>query len=282
MIKKYFSLLLCCWAVAVCGEITVKSGDAIAFLGDSITARGVNRSGGYINLTMAALRINGIDARMISAGFGGNKSPDMHARLKRDVLNKKPQIMTLSCGVNDVWHSVNGRGVSLEDYKKYITSMVKQAQAQGIKVYLLTSTMIFEDPDGKLNKQLVPYNDFLRELAEKENCVFVDMNGAMWRALAEVRRQYPDIAGELLTVDGVHMNPLGDKVMATELLKAFGLSEKEIAKAYETWQTLGYDHEKIRIRNCHMPAILKLANERKCSIYEIINNTLDEVFRVKR
>ena len=106
MIKKYFSLLLCCWAVAVCGEITVKSGDAIAFLGDSITARGVNRSGGYINLTMAALRINGIDARMISAGFGGNKSPDMHARLKRDVLNKKKKagswIQRVSLRQNDL------------------------------------------------------------------------------------------------------------------------------------------------------------------------------------
>ena len=52
----------------------------------------------------------------------------MLARLKRDVLDKKPQIMTLSCGVNDVGHGK--RGVELPDFKKNITAIVEQAQAE--------------------------------------------------------------------------------------------------------------------------------------------------------
>ncbi len=40
--------------------------------------------------------------------------------------------------------------------------MIDQAQAAGIKVLLLTSTMIGEDPDKETNKQLIPYNNFLR------------------------------------------------------------------------------------------------------------------------
>ena len=47
---------------------------------------------------------------------------DLEARLDRDVISKKPDWMTLSCGVNDVWHGK--RGVNLEDYKKNIASII--------------------------------------------------------------------------------------------------------------------------------------------------------------
>ena len=99
-------------ASALSAQITVKSGEKIAFLGDSITQQG-NWESGYINLVMSALEANGIKAVKIPAGISGHKSNQMLARLERDVLKKKPQIMTLSCGVNDVWHG--RRGVSLED-----------------------------------------------------------------------------------------------------------------------------------------------------------------------
>ena len=99
-------------ASALSAQITVKSGEKIAFLGDSITQQG-NWESGYINLVMSALEANGIKAVKIPAGISGHKSNQMLARLERDVLKKKPQIMTLSCGVNDVWHG--RRGGSLED-----------------------------------------------------------------------------------------------------------------------------------------------------------------------
>lgn len=65
----------------------------------------------------------------IPAGISGHKSNQMLARLERDVLKKKPQIMTLSAGVNDVWHG--RRGVSLEDYRKNITEIVDKAAGCG-------------------------------------------------------------------------------------------------------------------------------------------------------
>ena len=88
----------------------------------------------------------------------------MLARLEKDVLSKKPDWMTLSCGVNDVWHfrlrlgKRTFKGVSLEDYKKNITAIIGKAQAAGIKVMILTSTMIGEDPSRQLNQDLIPYN----------------------------------------------------------------------------------------------------------------------------
>ena len=40
---------------------------------------------------------------------------------------------------------------------------------------------------------------------------------------------------KLLTSDGVHMNPAGNRVMAIGVLQAFGLNEAELKKAQEAW-----------------------------------------------
>lgn len=82
-----------------------------------------------MQLVGSGLSANGVKIEIIGAGISGHKSNQMLERLDRDVLSKKPQCMTLSCGVNDVWHGA--KGVTLEDYKKNITAIIDQAQAAG-------------------------------------------------------------------------------------------------------------------------------------------------------
>ena len=77
-------------------EIKVKSGDKIAFLGDSITQGGWSNPAGYVRLVIAGLEANGVHAEPVPAGISGHKSDQMLARLEKDVLSKKPQWMTLS------------------------------------------------------------------------------------------------------------------------------------------------------------------------------------------
>ena len=206
-------------------EIAVKDGQKIAFMGDSITQAGAGPTG-YVTLVMRALEANGVKATSIPAGISGHKSNDMLGRLDNDVLNKKPDWMTLSCGVNDVWHGANG--VPLDQYKKNITAIVEKCQAAGVKVMILTSTMIGEDQPNENNQKLIAYNDFLRTLAKEKNCLLADLNADMQAAITKAG---PDKKGNLLTADGVHMNRAGDVMMATGVLKAFGLSAEQIAKA---------------------------------------------------
>ena len=206
-------------------ELPVKDGQKIAFMGDSITEGGVGPDG-YVTLVIRGLGTNGVKATAIPAGISGHKSNDMLGRLERDVLSKKPDWMTLSCGVNDVWHGANG--VPLDKYKENITKIVEQAQAAGIKVMLLTSTMIGEDQPNENNQKLLAYNEFLRTLAKDKKCLLADLNADMQAAIAAAG---PDKKGNLLTGDGVHMNPAGNVMMASGVLKAFGLSAEQIAKA---------------------------------------------------
>ncbi len=212
-------------------ELSVKDGQKIAFLGDSITQAGASPKG-YVRLAISGLEANGVKTTAIPAGISGHKSNQMLARLEKDVLSKKPDWMTLSCGVNDVWHGANG--VLLDQYKVNITKIVDQAQAAGVKVMLLTSTMIGEDQSNVNNQKLVPYNEFLKALAKEKSCLFADLNADMQAAIAKVGAAKK---GNLLTGDGVHMNPDGNKMMAVGVLKAFGLSAAQIEQAQKAWAT---------------------------------------------
>jgi lysophospholipase L1-like esterase len=235
---KFSKLSACCLSALVLaisagasrGEILVKEGESIAFMGDSITAQGAGSPGGYVRLVISGLEANGVKATAIPAGVSGHKSNQMLARLQKDVIDKKPTWMTLSCGVNDVWHGE--RGVPLDEYKKNITAIVDQAQAAGVKVVLLTATMIQEDASNEPNAKLASYNDFLRELAKEKNLPLADLNALMQEGL----KQRPEGSkGNYFTNDGVHMGPRGNQMMAEGVLTALGLDEKQLETAREKW-----------------------------------------------
>lgn len=241
----------CCLSIASPAKaaILVKDGDKIAFLGDSITAGGWGNPAGYVRLVIAGLAANGIHAVPVPAGISGHKSDQMLARLEKDVLSKKPQWMTLSCGVNDVWHGA--RGVPLDEemaktgkyddkvgtrgtYKKNITEIIDKATAAGVKPVILTATVIQEKLDSKENGLLVPYNNFLRSLAKEKHLPLADLNEIFQEHIKAANKPNEKV----FTVDGVHMNTEGNKLMAMGVLQAFGLDNAEIEKAKASWAPL--------------------------------------------
>jgi lysophospholipase L1-like esterase len=245
------TLLVTLTAPAAESELLVKSGDRIVFLGDSITSFGAKKRG-FIGLVMGALPSKALKLEAVPAGRAGNKSSDMLARIDESVLSQNADWMVLSCGVNDVWHFTYAsekrkyEGIPLDKYKKNIREIVEKAEAADMKVMILTSTMIGEDPERETNKQLEPYNDFLRELAKEKNFPLADVSKDMYAAVKEM----PNVEGEStmfgepdykrniknkLTTDGVHLNWLGNIMMAKGILKAFGVSESKIAAAEKDW-----------------------------------------------
>lgn len=250
----------------------VKDGESIAFLGDSITQFGVSNPGGYVNLVMNGLETCGIKAVMIPAGVAGNTSQDMLARLDKDVLSKKPIWMTLSCGVNDVWHTTGG--IPLDKYKENIIAIVDRAQAAGIKVMILTATMIHEDQPNGSNQRLLAYNDFLRSLASEKKCLLADLNADMQKEVSSTPHQ-----GNLLTVDGVHMNIDGNIMMASGVLRAFGVNDAQMQQIQGKWLDLPNGVElagktTITLRQYHQLQIL--AKEQKQTVQTLITQKFGE------
>ena len=92
-------------------QVDLQSGDRIIFLGDSITRQG-DQPGGYVTIVRDTLtaRHPNLGLEVIGAGVSGNKVPDLRERLHRDVLSKRPAVVFIYVGINDVWHSIKPQG----------------------------------------------------------------------------------------------------------------------------------------------------------------------------
>jgi len=232
---------VCAAAFAVAGLASaapiVRDGDTLAFLGDSITQRGQDQKNldGYVNLVIRALDFEGIRVKPVKAGISGHKSDNMLARLDRDVLSKKPQFMTLSCGVNDVWHQDRGKGVLFEDYQKNITKILDTCAASNCTVIVLTATMFEQgkDPSKDIhNVKLAEYNAWLRDEAKRRNLPLADLNQAMWDGHAAD----PNIR---YTCDNVHMAKAGNRLMAKGVLRAMGVGEDRFTDiVHNAWEPI--------------------------------------------
>jgi lysophospholipase L1-like esterase len=210
--------------------LQLKEGQKIVAIGDSIT-----QAGGYlryINRVLAGQYPELKIPAVINKGIGGQKAEDLVKRFERDVIAQKPAYVTLSIGINDVWHRLGAphNPKVLEAYKENVGKMVDMAQAAGIKVILLAPTVIQEDANAEGNKRLAAYVAAQREIAAAKKCQFVDLHGMFLEAL---KKKPAEKKGNWLTGDGVHMRPEGDAIMAVGVLRALGVPDAKIAAADE-------------------------------------------------
>ncbi len=207
-------------------DLLLKAGDQIVCMGDSITA-----GGGYLRDMDAFFAQQYPDLKLpkiINAGVSGHKAENCVARFDKDVLQKKPALMTLNIGINDVWHRLGKPHDDkvLATYKENVGKMIDQAQAAGIKVVLLAPTVIKEEPQNEGQKRLALYVNAMRELSVEKKCGFVDLHQMFLDALA---KKPADMKGNWLTGDGVHMKPLGNAIMAVAALRGMGVPDDKIA-----------------------------------------------------
>ncbi len=211
--------------------IVVSNGQSVAFLGDAITLYGWQNPHGFVHLVVAGLQANGVKVTPLPAGVLGDNSDRMLARLKTDVLDKKPDWVVLNCGLTDIQPGTNG--VPLARFKTNVASIVDQCQAARCKVLLLTATLAGEDLANAANQKLAGYNDALRSVAGAKKCPVADLNAMFQQVILRSDRH-----DGVLTVGGLFMNPLGDQLIAKGILQALGLDEVQAEKAEEAWLQL--------------------------------------------
>lgn len=227
-VEKLFAMILTLIGPAPADtpqQLQLKPGDSIVAIGDSIT-----QAGGYLRDIDAVLAQQYPDLKIpavVNKGIGGQKAEDLAARFDNDVVKLKPTYVTLSIGVNDVWHRVDKPHDEnvLAAYKTNVGKMVDQAQQAGIKVILLTPTLLQEDPNSEGNKRLAAYIAAEKQIAAEKKCQIVDLHEMFVTAL----KQKPAGEGNWLTTDGVHMKPTGDAIMAVGVLRALGVPDAKIA-----------------------------------------------------
>ena len=216
----------------------------VVFLGDSITEAGIYdkevgvpsgdtliypKYTGFITLLKKDIED---DIELIGKGVSGNKVSNLLERYKKDVLSLNPDIVFIYIGINDVWHKYSfGTGTDIIFYENGLRKIIADLKNKGAKVILCTPTVIgenkgeftlvneFKDIETMeiMNGDLDAYSDVIRKLASELNTDLLDLREIFMNYISENNPN--NESSGITTYDGVHLNDLGNKLIADEMIR---------------------------------------------------------------
>lgn len=212
----------------------------IVVLGDSIT-KGV-RSGVAAGQTFASLiaqwlRAGGAAVEVSNVGAGGDRTDGALLRLGRDVLARKPHLVTIMYGTNDSFVDA-GQATSrlgAARYRANLERLVTELEAAGATPILMTEPC-FADTHRQNgagehpNVRLERYMEICRQVARDSGTLLVD-HFEYW-----TRQNLSGIDVGRWTTDGCHPNGEGHRQLALRMLPVVraALEERRNAAAGRT------------------------------------------------
>lgn len=201
----------------------------ILFQGDSITDADRSREDstrlgrGYPLLVEAALGLEEPDKHeFINRGISGNRIVDLYARIKCDIINLKPDVMSILIGVNDVWHDIgeSPNGVSADKFFKIYSMLIEEIKEAlpSIKIMILepfvleacSTTEHWEFFKTEVSKRA----EASRKIAERYSLPFIPLQAGF----DELAKKAPN---SYWLGDGVHPTAKGHEFIKSQWLKAF-------------------------------------------------------------
>ncbi len=198
------------------------------FQGDSITDADRRRDNdsnygyGYPNLFAAeVLKNRPHEFEFINRGISGNRIVDVYARIKTDIINLKPDYMSILIGVNDVWHELNDQnGVAAEKFEKIYGMLIEELleELPELKIIIL-EPFVLKGPGTEryydvFREELKKRASAAKQIAEKYNLKFVPLQD-----------KFDEVSSDGDTVywlsDGVHPTAAGHCLIKDELMKVF-------------------------------------------------------------
>lgn len=217
-------------------------GKRIVFWGDSITdalrdkvtksdTSGYNllTGSGYVRLIESALGYDyPMQYEVLNKGISGNRIVDLYARIKADMINLQPDVISILIGINDVWHEAcNQNGVDAAKFEMVYDLIIQEIlQAlPDVKIMILepfvlpgSSTIpneVFPNRWEYFLTETRLRQDAARRIAEKYHLTFVPLQAAFEEADRKTKTM-----GYWLG-DGVHPNGAGHELIKRHWLEAF-------------------------------------------------------------
>ena len=200
----------------------------ILFQGDSITDVDRSRNNdrmlghGYPTVVAAMLGQKYPGAyKFINKGISGNRIVDVYARIRRDILNLEPDVMSLLIGVNDVWHDFENNGVDAEKFEKIYDMLVEELleKRPEMKIIVMEPFVLH---GGATNGC---YDDFFRpevELRAAASRRVAERHGLIFLPLQEMfDKAYPTQPEGYWLSDGVHPSVEGHGLITCAWIKCF-------------------------------------------------------------
>lgn len=210
----------------------LNKGDKLILIGDSITDCNRNKpageglfdpyGNGYVNMVKALLDAAYPDQpiRLINKGLSGNTVRDLAARWQADVMDLKPDWVSIMIGINDVWRQFDSPKmpeihVGLEEYESTLEKLIATTLPKVKGLILITPYFIEPNRDDPMRKRMDAYADVVRKLARNHRAILVDTQVGFDRMLQHMHPM-------AIAWDRVHPNTSGHALIATCLLRAIG------------------------------------------------------------
>lgn len=178
----------------------------VVFMGNSITEGWKNTSPEFFN-----------GRPYINRGISGQTTPQMLIRFHQDVVNLKPKVVVMLCGINDI--AGNTGPSTLEMIEDNIAAMAEIAKANNINVVLSSVLPAFDfpwKPGLEPANKVIALNKWIKEYAAQHKLIYLDYFSAM--------KDERNGLSEDLAKDGIHPTKKGYAIMEP-------LAEKAIAQA---------------------------------------------------
>ena len=210
----------------------IKSRSKLVMIGDSITDAGRTRpigeglfeahGKGYVSLVNSLLWAvyPGHRLRVANMGCSGNTVRDLKARWQTDVLDLKPDWLSIMIGINDVWRQFDlphqpEVQVGLKEYESTLDELVKKTQPHVEGLVLMTPFMIEPNAREPMRALMDQYGAVVKKLAKRHGAIFVDTQAAFGVALKHIHPM-------ALAWDRIHPTTTGHMILAKAFLQGIG------------------------------------------------------------
>ena len=209
-----------------------ENGDRIVFAGDSITDMGSTNpvgeglgdslGNGYVRAieSLLAAFYPECDFRITNSGISGNTSRDLLNRFDRDVVDLKPDWVSICIGINDVWRQFDmpamlDAAVLPCEYEANMEEMILKVKDNVKGIFIITPYYIEANREDFMRKRMDEYSAICKRLAEKHSLYFVDFQ-TMFENFCKIQHS------SKIAWDRVHPNRMGAMLQAKEFLKVAG------------------------------------------------------------
>lgn len=175
--------------------------ESIVFLGDSITSR--------YDLNKYFPNYN-----VYNSGIAGNMTKDILENMENRVFAYNPTKVFILIGTNDLVYS----GLDNDGIKNNIEEIINKIYEKNsnTKIYLesiypVNNSINKEIVETRTNENIKDLNNKIEKICNNNKCTYINMYDNLTDKNGNMKRIY--------TVDGLHLNKIGYKVVASKLTK---------------------------------------------------------------
>lgn len=204
----------------------------IIFYGDSITDACRDRNAldgtlfsygfGYVHGVASTLLSESTEYKIINRGISGNRIVDLYSRIKSDVWNLNPDVLSVLVGVNDIWHEFGfgpANGVEIDRFETVYRMMLADTVKRfpNLKIIIMEPFVLKTDvtsPHFDEFSKVKEYAKVAKNIAKDFNAVFVPLQD-------KIDKMAEKFGATHVLADGVHPSVVGAKLIAEEWVKAY-------------------------------------------------------------